>query len=78
MAGFGLYLISELAPNHERIIMITLISLRSLSIPILILGIITESNVPEIGSIWDYYGIPLVAEILVLGFSIYLIKKDFL
>jgi hypothetical protein len=78
MAGYGLYLILELAPNHERIIMIALISLRTLFIPILIFGMVTEKNIAEIGSIWDYYGIPLVAEILVLGVSIYFIKKEFL
>jgi hypothetical protein len=77
MAGFGLYLILELSPNHERIIMIALISLRTLFIPILIFGIVTETNIAEIGSIWDFYGIPLVAEILVLGVSIYIIKNEF-
>jgi len=77
MAGFGLYLIPVLAPSHEKVIMIGLITLRTLFIPILIFGIVTETNIAEIGSIWDFYGIPLVAEILVLGVSIYIIKNEF-
>ena len=77
MAGFGLYLIPVLAPSHEKVIMIGLITLRTLFIPILIFGIVTETNIAEIGSIWDFYGIPLVAEFLVLSVGIYFIKKEY-